>query len=295
MENDEPTNPAEGDVPEAEVETDVQTEPQLDEYGNPIEDDPEPEEEEDELDIDGFKVKLPKSAAEKLNAERLMQADYTRKTQELAEQRKAFDAERQTVQQADAQELEARAQLVNINQQLDVYQRTNWQAWTQDDPYAAQMAFQQFQLLKDAHQQTMGFLNYKAQERQSKQQQAVHAERQAIAKLLEEGTPELKKEIPDWSPVKAAKLKGDMAQRFGIPREDLEEVADPKLFMVMNAAVQWMEHQAKTTKAQSIQKQQQVQPAAKATRSSAPPAGLDDRLSIDEWNKRREAQLRKRA
>jgi hypothetical protein len=56
-----------------------------------------------------------------------------------------------------------------------------------------------------------------------------------------------------------------------------------------------MEHQAKTTKAQSIQKQQQVQPAAKATRSSAPPAGLDDRLSIDEWNKRREAQLRKRA
>ena len=33
-----------------------------------------------EVDIDGYKVSLPNDKADKLNAERLMQADYTRKT-----------------------------------------------------------------------------------------------------------------------------------------------------------------------------------------------------------------------
>jgi hypothetical protein len=38
---------------------------------------------------------------------------------------------------------------------------------------------------------------------------------------------------------------------------------------------------------------QQVQPAASVKARGAPPAGLDDRLSPDEWVRRRNAQLRK--
>ena len=55
----------------------------------------------DELEdeLEGVKLKGKKDALEKLKAERLMQADYTRKTQEVAEQRKAIEAQRAQVQQ----------------------------------------------------------------------------------------------------------------------------------------------------------------------------------------------------
>jgi hypothetical protein len=161
MEELETTNLPEGDEPEVEVETEVQdTEPQLDDDGNPIEDQADVEDDE-ELDIDGHKVKLPKSVAEKLAAERLMQADYTRKTQELAEQRKAFEAERQAVSKADAEEMSARANLTLIDHQLNQFSQVNWNAWNDQDPFEAQKAFQQFQLLKDAKQQTAQFLGQK--------------------------------------------------------------------------------------------------------------------------------------
>jgi hypothetical protein len=56
-----------------------------------------------------------------------------------------------------------------------------------------------------------------------------------------------------------------------------------------------MEARTKTKKAQAIQKQQEVVPAAKATgnRNPIPPGKLDDRLSTDEWIKRRNEQVRK--
>src|SRR6476646_10025915 len=89
----------------AEGQTDDQ---QFDDDGNPI---AQPEEEE-EVELDDLKLKVPKTAAEKLKALQegnLRQADYTRKTQELAEQRKAFETERQTVQQASQAEIDALA------------------------------------------------------------------------------------------------------------------------------------------------------------------------------------------
>lgn len=63
-----------------------------------------------EVDIDGFKVQLPKDKADKLASERLMQADYTRKTMAAAEERKAAEAERAKAtqeRQAQRQQLDA--------------------------------------------------------------------------------------------------------------------------------------------------------------------------------------------
>ena len=48
---------------------------------------------------DGVKVRGKKELVAKIKAERLMQADYTRKTQEVAEQRKAMEAQREQVAQ----------------------------------------------------------------------------------------------------------------------------------------------------------------------------------------------------
>jgi HSP90 family molecular chaperone len=45
------------------------------------------------VDIDGYEIELPKDKADKLSAERLMQADYTRKTMATADERKTAQAE----------------------------------------------------------------------------------------------------------------------------------------------------------------------------------------------------------
>src|SRR5690349_1139844 len=88
------TNPAPGEVaPAAEVETDEEiaaTETDLETEGEEGEAaQPEPDETE-EVEHEGKKYKIPKP----LKGALLMQADYTRKTQEVAEQRKQVEAER---------------------------------------------------------------------------------------------------------------------------------------------------------------------------------------------------------
>jgi hypothetical protein len=298
------TSVAEDTVDETTLDTETETEASLlDDDGNPIEEEAE-EEEEIELD-DDLKLKLPKSQVEKLRLAAMRQADYPRKTQELAETRKAFEAERQQTQQMDAVELMARGDLTNVNAQVAQYEQFDWagarqqaRAVDSENFDRAQMDqldahWQQYQLLKSRQQKIGQLLGLKAHERQSKQQQSLKAHEASVAKLLDEGTPELKKAVPDWNRAKAATLTESMVKHYGIPREEFDGIDDPRLYMVMNAAVQWAEHQAKQKKARILEKQQEVTPAAKATgnRNPIPPGKLDDRLSPEEWIKRREAQL----
>jgi hypothetical protein len=76
----------------------------FDEDGNEI----EPAAEEEEVELDDLKLKVPKDQAQKLKDAFLRQADYTRKTQEVAELRKAVEAERQTVHQSTKRRSRAR-------------------------------------------------------------------------------------------------------------------------------------------------------------------------------------------
>ena len=89
-----------------------------------------------EIDVDGYKVALPKDKAAKLEAERLMQADYTKKTMAAAEERKAAQAESQRA----LQERQAYAQnLTRMQAQLEgalaeQNQSVNWQQLLETDP-----------------------------------------------------------------------------------------------------------------------------------------------------------------
>ena len=139
MDTNDTTNPY-AEAPEAEapeVATDEASEDLLADasYENDEEGDEAPEEEE-ELDIDGNPIRLPKTLAEKLKARMMMQADYTQKTQALAEQRKAIEQERQ-VQQWEAEAKQAlfteEAQLLTVRQRLEQFQGVNWAALAQQD------------------------------------------------------------------------------------------------------------------------------------------------------------------
>lgn len=275
--------------PETEVETEVQeTEPQFDEHGNPVEDQPEAEEEEEiELD-DDLKLKLPKSQAEKLRLAALRQQDYTRKTQELADARKAFEAERETLSKADNDELTARANIAIIDRQLAQFAQVNWTQAFDQDPFEAQKAFAQYQLLQQGKTQAQQYLEQTSKARTERQQQET-------AKRLQEGAAELQRDIPDWSPALSAKLQDFGAKTFGLTKDDFDQVTDPRAVKLLYYAQRGFEADAAAKKAKTIEKQQQVTPAAAPSKKgSAPPVGLDDRLSVDEWMRRRTAQLQKR-
>jgi hypothetical protein len=262
-----------------------ETEQLYDDEGNPI--DPPEDEEEIELDED-LKLKLPKSQAEKLRLAAMRQADYTRKTQELAEARKAFEAERQSLSTADEQELTARANIALIDRQLAQFAQVNWNQWNETDPFEAQKAFMQYQQLKDARTNAHSFLERAQTERQAGQQQET-------AKRVAEGAAELTRDIPGWSPDLSAKLQDFGAKTFGLTKDDFDNVTDPRAVKLLHAAYQWHQHQEKESKAKTILKSQEVAPAANVGKGkSAPPAGLDDRLSADEWVRRRNAQLAKK-
>ncbi len=148
MEMEEATNLNEAEDVNTEAETEVEETVELDEYGNPVEsdetDETDPEDELEEIERDGKKYKIPAA----LKSELMMQADYTRKTQELAEQRKAIQEQRSLVEQASQAELNAYASLTNIDQQLAEYQKVNWDRYEDDNPFEAQKDWRRFQTLQ---------------------------------------------------------------------------------------------------------------------------------------------------
>lgn len=288
MDMEDATNPIGGDdtalatvASAPEVDAD-RSEIEIDDQGNPI---AEPEDDEsEEVDFDGEKYKVPKALKDAF----LRQADYTRKTQEVAEARKTFEAERQTFHQANAAELQARAQLVAIDQQIAHFQRIDWDTWEQQDPFEAQKGWRQFQQLQNGRGQAAGQIAQLAQHRQVQTQQET-------ARRLGEGRAVLARDIKGWSPQLAETLLDHGVRQYGFKRGEIEEFSDPRMVKVLHDAFQYRQLDRKNQQARSHADAQQAQPAAKVTRASAPASGLDDRLSIDEWTRRRNEQVRKRA
>jgi len=256
----------------------TEQEPELDEDGNPIDTD-------EEIDLDDLKLKVPKDQAQKVREAMLRQADYTRKTQELAESRRAFDTERAQIYQSTQAELNAFAETQNIGRQLAAYQQTNWQAWAQEDPFAAQEHFMHFQTLKDAHQGAMNQLAFLHQQRQA-------AAKQETDNRIGEGRTVLEREI-GWNDTLKASLT-DYALGMGLSRDDLSDLeANPAAAKILHEAWKGSQTSRKTAAANKHLAAQAVQPAAKAGGGNTPiPTNkLDDRLSAKEWMRRREKQV----
>lgn len=264
-------------LPEAEVETT----PELDDDGNPIEEptDSEPDVELADIDIEGKTYKLPAELKDKF----LMQADYTRKTQELAEQRKAVEATLQQVNEVSQAEQLAMVAVGVIDTQLADFNTIDWDAWEQSDPQSAHSAWRQYQTLKEQRQNAVNHYSQAQQHRTLMTQQET-------ARLLEHGQRELATKIPGWGQEKATALQSHAIEAYGFTPADLATVADPRMIQVLHDA--WQYRQANKTQqvASKVQAQQAIKPAAKVATGKPPVKPLDDRASVDAWMKARQAQ-----
>ena len=273
------------DTAPADETTADATEPvqQYDDNGLPIEAAPVDDDEEDE--VDGVKLRGKKEALEKLKAERLMQADYTRKTQEVAEQRRNFDAEREQFQKAaqtHQQYLREIGQLAGIDERLAQFAQVNWQALTDQDPVQALKLHTEFTQLQAHKGQLVNALTQKQQAAQQEQQRST-------AKQLMEARQVLERDIKGWSPELAGKLV-DFGIKQGFPPEAMQNITRPEVVKVIHKAF--------------LYDQLQQQRAAKAPAAPAPPvtrlsgtgavatkepASMSDR-EFAEWRKRQIAQ-----
>lgn len=290
---DDTTNPVDGgDTSVEEIEaldTEVETEAQDDDVEDSTEGDepegeqPEEEEEYEEIEWDGRKAKIPAFMKDGF----LRQADYTQKTQALAEERKALQTERATIQQATNAEIAALASVQGIEAELARYSDIDWDTWYNQDPQAAQVAESRFNRLTRQRGEVLN------QFTQLRQQRTIQ-EQQETARLVEEGRKVLARDIAGWDDNLARELLDTGVKEYGFARDEIEDFTDPRMVKVLHDAHQWRKAQSKQKAVQNHTAAQQAKPAARVKARTAPATGLDDRLSADEWVKRRNAQLRKR-
>lgn len=247
-------------------------------------------EEDEEVEIGDKKFALPKSAAEKLKAERLMQSDYTRKTQEVAETRKAVEAERDHVRHEREQQqqyVKEVAKVHALDDQLAEFEKVNWSELSQSDPaLAQQLDFQRRDLERKRNEAETAVTQ--------KQQQHALAEQQATAKQIQEAEAYVKREIPGWTPELGAKIN-QFAQAQGVKMDQSfarAVIAHPALIKIMHDAQMFQQLKAKQTAPSKP-----APPPAPVTRVSAARASAakdPDKMSMDEWAKWRNEQRRKR-
>jgi len=184
--------------------------------------------------VDGKDVEV---TLEELQAGYSRQADYTRKSQVLAEQRKQMDDELSATQQERQRYSHALEQLgdstdFEINQFKDV----DWNKLKADDP----MAYIQ---QKDALRDLQDSKNKINAEKQKIQEQQENEYKTNMLKHRDEQIKLLSERLPDWTdPTKGPKLKQDIksfALAKGFTEQEINMLIDARSIEVLNNAMKY--------------------------------------------------------
>ena len=241
-------------------------------------------EEEVEIERSGKKYRIPKS----LEPELLMQSDYTRKTQTLAEERKAVEEMKVRatrdfeVQQEYIQDI---AKLTAIQERVAAYEKLNWQDIEAKNPAEAQRLFREYTMLKNGRDDLDRDLSARQRQRQFEEQQET-------VKRIEQGRAELARRLPNLTPEKYAGLVEFGAKSFGFTKEELGSIQDPRavetLYWAQIGKQAYEKQRASAGKTQ--QPDAQPVPTVGAKRA-APVTDLYRIKDPDQWAKQRNKEL----
>lgn len=192
---------------------------------------PQPDPDEEEFDWEGRKVKGPKGLKDGV----LRQADYTKKTQEIAETRRELEARKQRIDQqskASEEELQSRAALHHIESELkrfpEGYDWSAYQQHRQNDPIAADEAWQYYQHLRQQKSEAGTRIQQAEQTRTTEAQQE-------IAKRLQETADYARTKIKGWTP-DTDKQVIDFARSKGATDADLQRLMSPMVYEMIHLA-----------------------------------------------------------
>lgn len=283
-EDDDDEIPARGKAEEGEDQLEAEEAESEDDEDQETEDTSDDDDEEfEELEIDGKKHRIPAA----LKANFMMQADYTRKTQEVAEQRRALAERQQSIaQQAEVQEslIEDRANLRAHDASLEQFAKLDWGRLVDENPTEAQKLDYQYRQLKEQRGQIAAGIEQKVRH-------ATEVAQRETARAAQESAKVLQQTIPEWGPALQQKLRG-YAQAQGYDEAELGDVTDHRAIGILRKAMLYDEIKSgkgKTTKP----KKPSVKPLAKPSAKGRGPVrtGLSDELSAEEWTRRRNQEL----
>lgn len=228
---DEPAEP-END-PEVSSSEEVATE-------DPDEGQPEVVDDSVEVEYEGEKLKVPAKVKDAL----LRQADYTRKTQEVAETRKAIEAERQAMQfqmQFSQVSFAKQAELQNIDSQARAIVQALPELWRTNPEQASQYQAMLYEL-QGKGQQAQRELQHLHEEYQGKQREYMARKHEAAAKYIAEA-------IPGYTPSSSmdVELARYVEGKYNIPAQTLSMALldHPSLAVAFWKAKQFDDLQAK--------------------------------------------------
>ena len=270
-----------------EEEVEEQTEDE-----NPQEEDESPEEEleeeleeqvEEEEQPQVFKVKIDgqeqEVTLEELQRGYSRQQDYTRKTQEIAQQKKLIEQQLADLSQRDAtyQEL-----LPRMEAQLkgDLENEPNWEQLSKDDP----LGYVREKQVWDAKKEKLQAVQME-QQRVQNEQFAKH--QQQLAKFVQEGQAKLLELIPEWSNEEIANkeklaIKQYAVDELGFTTQEMDQVYDYRHLIGLRNA--WL--QSKTNEATK------KKPTQKASVRAGKPGSSTRKVSVAPEKKLRQ-KLRK--
>jgi hypothetical protein len=281
---DTPDVPASGEVETSSRPTDIDSSDLEQEEGGET---TSTEDDLDDLEFDGETYRIPK----KLKSGFMMQSDYTRKTQEVAQTRQELEAERARVaQQAQATEslTENRKKLILAEATVEKYAKIDWAKLEAEDPFKAQTLWREQSQWTDY----AGKLKAHVEKDQATLSEAATSEKN---KRLNETFQAIPKAIPGWNGDLAKKLEAFGQTSLGMTTKQLdkgiEKVGAPFVLALHKAyladqLIQKQQQAAKTTTAP----QETVKPLATISRGKAPASrkSLAD-MSMDEYAAARKA------
>lgn len=197
--------------------------------------------------VDGKPVELTKAQIAEAHKSGLRQADYTKKTTELAEQRKTAEAETAKARAERNQYMQGlqKAQAV-LESQLEDQQKIDWQALLETDPV---------EYLKQQHLAQSRQAQLQQARQQSQQlEQAAHAEQsEALKAHVESEREKLIANIPEWKDEAKRKAGATELMNYlktqGLSEQEIVSVTDHRAITQSYKAMKYDQMMAKASAA----------------------------------------------
>lgn len=183
--------------------------------------------EEVEVEIEGEKYLVPRKISDRF----IHHADYTRKTMDLAEMRRATAAEREAIvmeKAFDQSTGDERNQLAMLDAQISQYRRVDWQSLETDQLLKARAQLDQ---LKEARAEIDNSIK-------AKRAQFDQKVRSVAQEMMTAGEKYIAQRMPEFNDTSKKQLFA-YGVGEGYTRDEMEKLSDPRLVISLWKASQW--------------------------------------------------------
>ncbi|MBA2412582.1 MAG: hypothetical protein H0V63_07115 [Burkholderiaceae bacterium] len=226
----------------------------------------------------------PELAARLQEIGKELHSGFTKKTQAVAEQRRQAEQAYAAQMQQAQEHIGEIAQLKSIDKTLAEYEKVDWHAWIGSDPQAAREAFKQLESLKFERESTNRALTEKQQTYQNKQ-------REQAARIVAEGQTTLAEKIPGWGQEKQDAIRDFAVNEYGYTPQEVNNIYDPRVVIMLHDAM--VSKKAVQVAKAPVSPPKPV-PVPKVGQSASAGSKDPDKMSSEEWNKWRLADLVKK-